>query len=181
MTRSDLTDAAGRRSTHHRPAGDSSRLLHRSRSGAKLHVCRLFALLLSFVALQRRSGPALSMLPPSFVAYSSEESGPLRTPPAPAEPPGAAAPLGADHASRPRERPSDPRTAPHSFTRSRSERSARNQTTTGRCLRSISDARLPRAPAPKSQTPTLVAALLGDLGFPAPTEDQHARSPSPGH
>jgi hypothetical protein len=28
---------------------------------------------------------------------------------------------------------------------------------------------LPRAPAPKSQTPTLVAALLGDLGFPAIT------------
>lgn len=29
------------------------------------------------------------------------------------------------------------------------------------------------APAPKSQTPTLVASLLGDLGFPAPTEDNH--------
>ena len=29
--------------------------------------------------------------------------------------------------------------------------------------------RSPRAPAPKSQTPTLVAALLGDLGFPALT------------
>ena len=36
------------------------------------------------------------------------------------------------------------------------------------------DARLPRAPAPKSQAPTLVAALLGDFGFPAPTEDQCA-------
>lgn len=32
------------------------------------------------------------------------------------------------------------------------------------------DARLPRAPAPKSQTPALVASLLGDLGFPAATE-----------
>ena len=32
--------------------------------------------------------------------------------------------------------------------------------------------RLPRAPAPKSQTPTLVAALLGDLGFPAITTRQ---------
>ena len=30
--------------------------------------------------------------------------------------------------------------------------------------------RLPRAPAPKSQTPTRVASLLGDLGFPATTE-----------
>jgi hypothetical protein len=32
------------------------------------------------------------------------------------------------------------------------------------------EARLPRAPAPKSQTPTRVAALFGDLGFPALTE-----------
>jgi hypothetical protein len=36
---------------------------------------------------------------------------------------------------------------------------------------------LPRAPAPKSQTPTLVAALLGDLGFSAPPEDQDERWP----
>jgi hypothetical protein len=39
------------------------------------------------------------------------------------------------------------------------------------------DTRSPRAPAPKSQTPTLVAALLGDLGFPAATEDQREHSP----
>lgn len=45
-------------------------------------------------------------------------------------------------------------------------------TTTSQC-----PPRLPRAPAPKSQTPTLVAPLLGDLGFPAPTEDQHEHSP----
>ncbi len=40
--------------------------------------------------------------------------------------------------------------------------------------------RLPRAPAPKSQTPTLVAPLLGDLGFPATPEDQSRHSPRRG-
>ena len=38
--------------------------------------------------------------------------------------------------------------------------------------------RLARAPAPKSQTPTLVAPLLGDLGFPATPEDQWKHSPT---
>jgi hypothetical protein len=33
------------------------------------------------------------------------------------------------------------------------------------------------APAPKSQTPTLVAALLGDLGFPALAERAKRYSP----
>jgi hypothetical protein len=37
-----------------------------------------------------------------------------------------------------------------------------------------SGARLPRAPAPKPQTPALVASLLGGLGFPAATE-RHRR------
>jgi hypothetical protein len=37
--------------------------------------------------------------------------------------------------------------------------------------------RLPRAPAPESQTPTLVAALLGDLGFPALTGRAKRYSP----
>src|SRR4029077_406254 len=38
--------------------------------------------------------------------------------------------------------------------------------------------RFSRAPAPKSQTPILVTALLGDLGFPAITEKAASSPPA---
>jgi hypothetical protein len=101
----------------------------------KCTFCRAFVLLPSYVAPQRTAPTSPPSSPPSFVAHSSEESGPSAAPPGPAEPAWRAAPPWSGLASpgAPRERPHGSSHPPAHLHHEAAAKLQAEQAKTGRC------------------------------------------------